>query len=467
MNDTKKRLVLHSFYDRTGIVTYLEKQAENGWLLEGASGLTWTFRRVDPRKVHFAVTYFPDASSLDPEPSDRQASLWDFCEHAGWKLVATNAQMQIFCSGRENPVPIDTDAALEVEQIHASAKDSLLPVNAAFIAAGLLQLIVFGERMSLIPVSVMANNISLLGIVCAIAVVLASTVEMTGYFRWLKKARAAAEFDGSFVETNAPRGIGIASVCLVVAAIALLAPYAEAGYMVYGIAALALLAVLAIVTRVVTSYLKKRKLSAGANMTTTAAVMMIALVAATPVIAHAVADVPAYSAPVREPAETYVYEGIELSVFHDEIPLTVEDLVDTDYGGYSYSLLQERASLIAWSNDYSQLARWDALEQPDIEYSVSEAKAPLFTGLLRASAMREFVHNYLSNPPDVEEDVEAVEIDAAPWHADEAYQVHCSDEPCSEFLLYYDNRVVRIGFLPNWSPTDEQKAAVGEKLGLA
>lgn len=34
MKNTKRCPVLFSFYDRTGIEAYLEKQAENGWMLD-------------------------------------------------------------------------------------------------------------------------------------------------------------------------------------------------------------------------------------------------------------------------------------------------------------------------------------------------------------------------------------------------------------------------------------------------
>ena len=83
-----------TFYDRTGIQRILEEKAEKGWLLDKVSNFGWRFRRIEPKKIHFAVTYFPPASAYDSHPSERQQDLIDFCDHSGWKLIGTAAQMQ-------------------------------------------------------------------------------------------------------------------------------------------------------------------------------------------------------------------------------------------------------------------------------------------------------------------------------------------------------------------------------------
>ena len=96
MRTTKRILAQFTFYDRTGIQKLLEKQAEKGWLLEKMTSFGWKFRRIEPKKIHYAVTYFPEASMFDPEPGENQKNFWELCEHTGWKLAASNAQMQIF-----------------------------------------------------------------------------------------------------------------------------------------------------------------------------------------------------------------------------------------------------------------------------------------------------------------------------------------------------------------------------------
>ncbi|MBQ1270367.1 MAG: DUF2812 domain-containing protein, partial [Clostridia bacterium] len=93
MKDTKRQFFLFNFYDRTGIRARLENEARKGWLLEKMTGFGWVFRRIEPADIHYTVTYFPGASAFDPGPSDRELSFREFCEHSGWKLAASSAQM--------------------------------------------------------------------------------------------------------------------------------------------------------------------------------------------------------------------------------------------------------------------------------------------------------------------------------------------------------------------------------------
>ena len=64
MRKYKYLMAQFTFYDRTGICKLLEAQAEKGWLLDRVTNYAWRFIRTDPRKVHFAVTYFPKASAI-------------------------------------------------------------------------------------------------------------------------------------------------------------------------------------------------------------------------------------------------------------------------------------------------------------------------------------------------------------------------------------------------------------------
>jgi len=65
MRKTKRRLETLSFYDHTGISAHLEKMAAKGWMLERVANYGWIYRRMEPRKLHFAVCYYPKASEYD------------------------------------------------------------------------------------------------------------------------------------------------------------------------------------------------------------------------------------------------------------------------------------------------------------------------------------------------------------------------------------------------------------------
>ena len=127
MKDTKRKLMPFTFYDRSGIERLLEEEAPKGWMLEKTSATGWIYRRIEPARIHFAVVYFPSATAFDPAPSDAQLRFQDFCEHTGWELISSNIQLQIYCNRNENPIPIETDPVIELENIHASVKKDISP----------------------------------------------------------------------------------------------------------------------------------------------------------------------------------------------------------------------------------------------------------------------------------------------------------------------------------------------------
>lgn len=69
MSETRRCLANFSFYDQKGIEKKLEQMAAQGWMINQPGGLFWTFRKIRPQQLRFAVTYFPSASEFDPTPA--------------------------------------------------------------------------------------------------------------------------------------------------------------------------------------------------------------------------------------------------------------------------------------------------------------------------------------------------------------------------------------------------------------
>ena len=165
MKDTKRRFEWLSFYDHTGIERHLEEMAAQGWLLERIGSFTWCYRRTEPKKLAFSVSYFSGASQFDPGPSPEQEAFYDLCAHTGWTLAAASAQMQIFYNERPDPTPIDTDPEQEVKAIHRSAKRSWLPSQILLLAVGVLNLAQYLWRLFDDPVTTLASPLLLLCLV--------------------------------------------------------------------------------------------------------------------------------------------------------------------------------------------------------------------------------------------------------------------------------------------------------------
>ena len=69
---TKRRMEFFAFYDDQGIARHLERMAGKGWLIERINNYFWTYRKIEPQRLRFAVTYFPEASDFNPGPTENQ-----------------------------------------------------------------------------------------------------------------------------------------------------------------------------------------------------------------------------------------------------------------------------------------------------------------------------------------------------------------------------------------------------------
>ena len=177
MKDTKRRLETFSFYDRTGLEEHLARMAAEGWLLDKIGQFLWHYRRIEPKKLTFSVTYFPKASAFDPEPSEEQETFYDFCRHTGWVLAASSAQLQVFYNEGPDPVPIETDPVLEVESIHRTMKRSFLPSQLMLLALAVLDVGLLVWRLIDDPIGLLASPASVLTAMCWVLVFVLAGVE--------------------------------------------------------------------------------------------------------------------------------------------------------------------------------------------------------------------------------------------------------------------------------------------------
>jgi len=423
---------LYSFYDHTGIEKHLARMAERGWLLCGLGQFLWHYRRIEPRRITFSVCYFPKATIYDPYPSERQEEFYDLCAHAGWTLAGSSGQMQVFYHQGENPTPIDTDPALEVEAIHQSAKKTVLPANFLLLGVAVLNLGLFLWRFWDNPVLTLASGGTLLALVAYTLILVNCTVELCSYFRWRGRARRAAE-RGEFLPTRS-------NVWLQRLLLAILLPagaWCLAGMFqdgLGGLAAVSMLGVIGIIAAVlgVRKLLKGAGVSAKANLRGTLAVcvvLSILFAAAIPWL-------------VIRGLNSRPDPGAE------ELPLSVADLVEMDPDQYSRWQFRTSSPLLALLQ-VSDYPRIYGEKTHSLRYDVTVVKAPALYGLCR--------DHYLGG------DSRYAPTDPAPWGAQEAYRYVLDGQTLEYYVLCYPHRVVEITL--DWTPTAEQMAVIGEKLG--
>ena len=264
MSQFKRRIANFSFYDQKTIEKELEQMAANGWMLCKASNLFWTYEKMQPQKLRFAVTYFPGASELDPSPSERQLYKEEFCAQEGWRLVLRWDAMQIFCTDREDAVPIETDPVPQVANIDKTMRKKLLTGQGVMIIAILWFLFIQLSDLHRDPVDYLSSNNHLFGIPLWLLLLFANIFELCSYFRWQKKARKAAE-DGIFlpVRTNKVLAWGIVAL----AALFLIVVYSESStHLVFTLCFAAVMGLIYFLCSKLMGWLKKKGLPRQLNI---------------------------------------------------------------------------------------------------------------------------------------------------------------------------------------------------------
>ena len=461
MKDTKRKIMPFTFYDRSGIERRLEEQAEKGWLLEKCSASGWIYRRIEPAKIHFSVVYFPAADAFDPHPSEKQIRFQDFCEHTGWELIASNVQMQIFCNRRDNPIPIETDPVIEVENIHKSVKKTMFPAYFSNLILAVMQIGLAVQRFSWDPMTELLSLPAMLATLFWCLDVVFWTILLGMYFHWYMRAKKAA-MDGQFLETKSTDGFQF--LMLGTTTLALICMYLSFGswstalvgiLMVVGILGLSAVMIW------ISNRMKEKNVSAKTNKLITyifAVVMSFVLCGG---VIWLVVSTRTAELDKNDLAESYVYNGWTYYVYDDPIPLRIEDLIETDYSGYSYEIISDASSPLLSRYEARQKTRYDALTEPEMQYRIVHVKVPFLYNWVLDLMLEEFDHNY-AYPDDDPNWKNDRSVDPEPWDAEQAYQLYLGDEAHERYLLCYEDHIIEIDL--DWTPTDDEKAVIAEKL---
>lgn len=454
MRDRKRRLEAFSFFDYTGIARHLSRMAEKGWMIESMSNFGWVYRRIDAKKLSFWVSYFPKASEFDPEPTREQQEFHDFCAQTGWVLAARSAQMQVFCNEREDPVPLETDPAVEVQTIRSAARRSYLPVWFTLLLIAALDCGLFVSRLLGDPVGLLASALNLFTGFTWLLLFLLCVLELGGYFVWSRRASRAAE-RGELPETRSFSRVQKGALALVLLGLAywLLSTLTQGSSLQRTVAVIMLpvTAGLILLVNGVKELLKRLKVPRGLNRTLTVLTSFV--------LAFALMGGATFG--ILRAYRSGLFDG-ETAEESGGLPLELEELLPGSYEGYRREVRREE-SLLLGQVTTRQRPRADAAgagQRPELELTVTEVKLPLLYGFCRDSL--------LSSHEDELQDGQAVLADhyepwdPAPWGAREAYRLYWSTGYLNQYLLCYEDRLVEIRF--SWEPTEEQIATAAERF---
>ena len=178
---------------------HFEKMAGKGWALD-RMGIFWHYHRIEPKPLHYAVGYFPGGGVYAP-PTGEELTFEEYCEMAGWELAAEHGPMKIFCNERENPVPLETQADLQVENIRRGSRRFRI-ADGVLGGIGWLIVIYFILSLYFDGVRTLSGGTGLFFVFIGLMLGIYGLVELITYQCWYRKAKVNAQRDQSFTPTK-------------------------------------------------------------------------------------------------------------------------------------------------------------------------------------------------------------------------------------------------------------------------
>ena len=436
-------LPLFSFYDHTGMTCHCEKMARRGWLLDKMGGILWRYHSIEPQRLRFAMTYFPEVTGFEPDTPAAQTDMQALCAQAGWQLAANAGKYQIYYNEDPDAVELDTDPDIQLEVIHRAMKKNFLPSYAMLAVCAVLQILTqigsltrdYGVFYSGPAQYFSGFSWMMLPTWCALLAIY--LLELGRYLLWYRKARRRAE-EG--LMTPSPNSGWVQGLAVVLLLIILLSWGLSSDMRDVVFAMLAMLLGVGILSVLLSKALKKWKVSAKVNLLVTCGVSVILSLLL--VGGGMTKDI--LTREREQPTETYEYEGHIFTRHTDDIPLRLEDV------GYpaaeDSTSLDEQRSPLAIQRVAFQRPRMDNLSREELRYVIAEVKL----GLLWQPCQ----DYYLQEAGD------PAESDAAVWGCDRAWRR--SDEFGITYVLAKGRTLVYLELETDF--TDEQKAQAGERL---
>ncbi len=460
MRETKRRMENLALYDYKRVEQHLSAMAAKGWRLESIGARLWKYRRAEPAKVRYAVTYIQDASQFNPGPTERQQTLEELCAAAGWEKVADWFQMQIYCSEAENPIPLETEESVRLEAVHRSMKRNFLPANIIFLLVSLIMSGLFIHTLIVNPLHIFENDGRLFTGPLLLLVTVLLLISLTHYWLWYQRSAKSVSQGGACADPGDIRWVNWVGYALLIPWTTLycLSWLARGlpGPAVYFVLHMLIICLMILLLRKTTALLRRMKASFGLNLFLT----LLADVVLAAVLVGGL-NIAAIKGGWFNGAkgETYIYQGQEWDVSPMDLPLTVSDLTEETYSHISRQDTSAGSVLLP-----RRVCREHVMEgtvREGIRYEITKPRRWLYDMAVRnAAASREETFSYRTARFSWLYTWE--EVPAAPWGAERAYRELCDGEFTDTVLLIFSDRLVEFEYSSDLTP--EQMALAGETL---
>lgn len=447
MKDTKRRIEWFAFFDRCGMERHLEKMAEQGWMLSKLTGFYWQYRRITPAKLHFAITYFEEASIFDPVLPAGQEAYLAYCQKAGWHLAANAAQFQAFYSEEEDSVPIETDAVTQVTNIHQVMMKSQLLAFLLLLFLSIFQLVSNLQMVFAEPEIELANNMMISTIsTCSLAAILCVS-QILGYFLWYYRAKKAANLDGSFYDKPCGVWIGKLALFFLVANIVfLIYAIAVSRLGIIGGMAFAIVPAVICLGLLIRNALVHKGVPKGINrFATFAAVTLLTFVFLGGVVFVGILTIDDHSLTEKE-AKT-------------KVPLLVSDLTEVDRTNYEIRYDRDNSFLLDRIEVEDSLRDYRDEDAPQLRYTLTKIKVSAIYSACFDAIFRK-------NQEDWQEMSSGIgyvlEKNPSLWQAKKVYHLYRGARSHPDYIVCWKDRIAEIQFY--FDPTEKEIKAAAEAL---
>lgn len=442
------RLESFTFYDTDSIAAHLSQMAEEGWALTSVGRYLWKYTVIEPEKRTYGITFFPDVSAFDTEPSEAQEDFIAYCEEAGWHYVTQWQQMQIFYTTEENPIPLETDEALRLETTHRAMRKNYLPGMAALFVIILIQLFQCISRLQKDLPRYLTDFTQWFLALLFFVLGIYTLGGCLAYLRWRKKSLAAVEAGGCCL----PVGKGLRFMkklyfwLVIFLFWGVFLSMSAQGFDKVFLGVLLMMIIYFAMVSLTSFLLRKKKVSRTVHRG-----VLIALACILPIITMTVSfQYLMNQKESTEGQETYtstLSDGTTYTTIleKDTLPLTTADLTEVPEDAIYSMSCEKESSFLAKRIDCDQSTPGGSPEAPEFSYEVLEVSYDF----LIEPCIHAYQHPILPQYADAES-----------WRpisipdTDRAWQFHDGDGARPYYLAQKGNRLVYIHFY--WQAQQDQ-----------
>ena len=390
----KYQLGTFNLFDYAGVERHLEKMATKGWQFDSVNYF-WKFKKAEPARLKYSVTYVPEASDLDPEPLEKQKEIEAYCEEAGWKKVGSWMQMQIFCTENPDAVPIETDEELRLEFIRKSMNKNLLISHGLLLLVFLMNMFTTFNTAKRNWAEFLSNSHRLWNTGLWMWGILILLIDILFYVNWMHKAKRAVKEGRS---CPAPKGYRywnrFSWFGLAILVVGMFASYTK-GMIWFMLLYLAGIILIIFGVRKLQLKLKAEGVSKGGNMAATILLCMFLSIVWLGAFVAVIFGFDIRLTEKKEPAGTILLNGREWKIYQDTLPLSVEDFAETGFYKSSREAREQSSVLVSYGDYEEYLFEGESATSVIVanNYEVITVKAKfLYEFLLDAFYEREFRH---------------------------------------------------------------------------